>query len=67
MDAFGRAGAPVVVLDAFHPRLPCLRIDDVAGGELATRHLIDLGHERVAFVGDRPEPGLGFGVQRALS
>src|SRR6185503_15649701 len=60
VDAFVRAGAPVVVLDAFHPRLPCLRIDDVAGGVLATRHLIELGHERIAFLGDRPEPGLGF-------
>ena len=60
VDAFVRAGAPVVVLDAFHPRLPCLRIDDVAGGMLATRHLIELGHERIAFLGDRPEPGLGF-------
>jgi LacI family transcriptional regulator len=58
--AFVRTGAPVVVLDAFHPRLPCLRIDDVAGGMLATRHLIELGHERIAFLGDRPEPGLGF-------
>jgi LacI family transcriptional regulator, galactose operon repressor len=58
--AFVRTGAPVVVLDAFHPRLPCLRIDDVAGGMLATRHLIELGHERIAFIGDRPEPGLGF-------
>jgi LacI family transcriptional regulator len=60
VDAFVRAGAPVVVLDAFHPKLPCLRIDDVAGGVLATRHLIELGHRRIAFVGDRPEPGLGF-------
>jgi LacI family transcriptional regulator len=74
VDAFIRAGAPVVVLDAFHPRLPCLRIDDIAGGMLATRHLIELGHERIAFVGDRPEPGLGFvssrrrrdGYRRAL-
>jgi LacI family transcriptional regulator len=60
VDAFVRAGAPVVLLDAFHPRLPCLRIDDVAGGTLATRHLIELGHERIAFLGDRPDPGLGF-------
>ena len=73
-DAFVRAGAPVVVLDAFHPRLPSVRIDDVAGGVLATQHLIDLGHERIAFVGDRTDPGLGFvssdrrrdGYRRAL-
>jgi LacI family transcriptional regulator len=74
-EAFLRAGAPVVVLDAFHPRLPCLRIDDVAGGMLATRHLIELGHERIAFVGDRPDPDFGFvasdrrreGYRRALA
>lgn len=59
-EAFVRAGAPVVLLDAFHPRLPSLLTDDVAGGTLATRHLIELGHERIAFVGDRPEPGFGF-------
>ena len=58
-DAFLRAGAPVVLLDAFHPNLPCLGIDDVAGGMLATRHLIELGHERIAFVGDRDGAGLG--------
>jgi DNA-binding LacI/PurR family transcriptional regulator len=34
--------------------------DDVAGGALATRHLLELGHERIAFVGDRPDPGFGF-------
>jgi LacI family transcriptional regulator len=60
VDAFLRAGAPVVLLDAFHPRLPCLRIDDVTGGRLATRHLIELGHERIAFVGDRADSALGF-------
>ena len=74
VDGFLRAGAPVVLLDTFHPGLPCLRTDDVAGGMLATRHLIELGHERIAFVGDRPDPGMGFvtsarrrdGYRRAL-
>ena len=74
VDAFLRSGARVVLLDAFHPRLPCLWIDDVAGGALATRHLIELGHERIAFVGDHADPGLGFvssdrrreGYRRAL-
>jgi LacI family transcriptional regulator len=59
-EAFVRAGAPVVLLDARHPRLPSVLTDDVAGGTLATRHLIELGHERIAFVGDRPDPGFGF-------
>jgi LacI family transcriptional regulator len=74
-EAYLRAGAPVVLLDAFHPMLPSVRTDDVAGGMLATRHLIELGHERIAFVGDRPDPGFGFvssdrrreGYRRALA
>jgi DNA-binding LacI/PurR family transcriptional regulator len=43
---------PVVLLDTWHPGLTRVTIDDVAGGRLATQHLIDLGHERVAFVGE---------------
>jgi LacI family transcriptional regulator len=74
-EAFVRAGSPVVLLDAHHPMLPSLLIDDVEGGLLATRHLIELGHERIAFVGDRPDPGFGFvasdrrreGYRRALA
>jgi DNA-binding LacI/PurR family transcriptional regulator len=47
---------PVVLVDGEHERLPHLTVDDVAGGRLATRHLLDLGHERIAFVGDTPSP-----------
>ena len=60
VDAFLSAGAPVVLVDAQHPRLPRVVVDDVAGGALATRHLIDLGHERIAFVGDTDDPRYGF-------
>ncbi|HKG63241.1 MAG TPA: LacI family DNA-binding transcriptional regulator [Solirubrobacteraceae bacterium] len=74
VEAFLRARAAVVLLDAHHPRLPSVSIDDVEGGALATRHLIELGHERIAFVGDRPQPDFGFvaserrrdGYRRAL-
>jgi LacI family transcriptional regulator len=59
-DAFLAAGAPVVLVDAHHPRLPSIVIDDVAGGRMAVEHLIELGHERIAFVGDTSDPGYGF-------
>src|SRR4051794_26223779 len=59
-DAFLRAGVPVVLVDAFHPKLPRLVTPDVEGGALATQHLLDLGHERIAFVGDTSDPGFGF-------
>src|SRR5215204_495800 len=60
VDALLAAGAHVVLVDAQHPRLPRVVIDDVHGGELATRHLLELGHERIAFVGDTSDPGYGF-------
>ena len=59
-DALLAARAPVVLVDARHPRLPRVVIDDVHGGELATRHLLELGHERIAFLGDTSDPRYGF-------
>ena len=63
-EAFVRAGVPVVLVDAHHPRLPRVVTDDVLGGELATRHLLELGHERIAFLGDTSHPGFGFVASR---
>jgi DNA-binding LacI/PurR family transcriptional regulator len=64
---------PVVLLDLPHAALPHLAINDVAGGELATRHLLAKGHRRIGFVGDSRNP-FGFtssehrrrGYRRAL-
>jgi LacI family transcriptional regulator len=59
-----RAGVAVVSVDAASPGVPQTTVDDVAGGRLATGHLIALGHRRIGFVGDmpdrRPPGGLGF-------
>ncbi len=60
VEAIRDSGVATVLLDARHRELPCVFTDDVAGGELATRHLIELGHEQIAFIGDAPEPGFGF-------
>ena len=51
---------PVVLLDTWHPALTRVTIDDVAGGRLATQHLIDLGHERIAFVGEPTRNPMSF-------
>jgi DNA-binding LacI/PurR family transcriptional regulator len=45
---------PCVLIDAHHDGLPSVVIDDVGGGELATRYLLELGHRRIAFIGDKP-------------
>jgi DNA-binding LacI/PurR family transcriptional regulator len=64
LDQFARAGVALVSVDGTDPGVPQTVIDDVAGGRLATGHLIALGHRRIGFVGDmpfsRPPAGLGF-------
>ena len=51
------AGVPVVVIDphAGSADLPSVESDNLAGGLLATRHLIELGHRRIAFMAGRPD------------
>ncbi|QOC90623.1 LacI family DNA-binding transcriptional regulator [Micromonospora craniellae] len=42
------------------PGWPCVRIDDVAAARTATRHLLDLGHRRVAHISGDPDDELAF-------
>lgn len=53
LERLQRRGTPVVLLDREVPGsvLPAVAVDDVAGGELAVRHLLALGRRRIAFVG----------------
>src|SRR5215472_10414848 len=44
VDRLRAAGIPCVLIDAVHPSFPSVAVDDVAGGEMATRHLVELGH-----------------------
>jgi len=43
---------PIVLVDANHPKFNRVIIDDVEGGRMATQHLIDLGHRRIAYISD---------------
>ncbi len=64
LHQFARAGVALVSVDAVNRGVPQTVIDDVAGGRLATSHLMALAHRRIGFVGDmpfrRPPAGLGF-------
>jgi DNA-binding LacI/PurR family transcriptional regulator len=53
VDRFLQEHVPTVLIDAYHPRLSQVVIDDVGGGRIATQHLIELGHYKIAFVGDQ--------------
>jgi DNA-binding LacI/PurR family transcriptional regulator len=52
VNHFLQSGVPTVLIDAHHPSLSRVVIDDVEGGRLATQHLIDLGHRHIGFIGD---------------
>lgn len=66
-------GIPVVVVDRAETgdEAMSLAVDDVAGGELAARHLIEHGHRHLAFVGDEalamPVHDRLAGVRRAVA
>jgi LacI family transcriptional regulator len=52
-DLLTQAGIPFVMLsDVFTGEANCISPDNVHGGALATRHLLELGHRRIAYVGD---------------
>ena len=63
----GRSPVPVVFIDVHTPSvaaMPRVIGDDIAGGRLAARHLLDLGHREIAFIGDAVEDPFGFTSSR---
>ncbi len=55
-----RVDAPVVFIDRKVSGLPHVFVEDAEGGRIATNHLIELGHERIAFIGDEFDESFGF-------
>jgi DNA-binding LacI/PurR family transcriptional regulator len=64
LERLRRAAVSVVQVDAAHPAVVSIGIDDVAGGELAARHLLELGHRAMGFVGDTEQSPYGFTSSR---
>lgn len=54
LGALFERGVPVVLLDRVSATRNCCSVvtNDVYGGQLAGKHLVEQGHERIAFVGD---------------
>ena len=42
---------PAVMIEATHPSMPGVDIDNVGGGRLAAEYLVSRGHRRIGFVG----------------
>jgi len=43
---------PTVLVDAYHADLCCVITDDMKGGSLVTNYLLDLGHQKIAYLSD---------------
>lgn len=52
---FAEMKVPIVLINNQHPEefVYSVMIDNVGASEEATRHLLDLGHRRIAYIGDR--------------
>lgn len=49
---FLKSMVPTVLVDADHDSFPRVLIDDLNGGYLATKHLVELGHRKIGMVSD---------------
>ncbi len=62
-----QAEVPIVLVDANHPSLFSLNrvtVDDFTGGQLATQHLINLGHTRIGYISDFLDTPFNFTSSR---
>ena len=55
-------GIPITTIGFTHPSCSSVFIDDVKGGQIATQHLIDLGHREIAILSGQREAALAFDV-----
>ncbi|MGG5172265.1 LacI family DNA-binding transcriptional regulator [Pseudarthrobacter sp. J1738] len=56
---------PMVVVGGFAEHCPYIGIDDYAAASVAVNHLVDLGHQRIAFLHGQDEREFNFTVARA--
>jgi DNA-binding LacI/PurR family transcriptional regulator len=68
-------GVSTVLVDAHHTDLSRVLVDDFEGGYQATRHLLEFGHRKIAYISDELENSFRFvsmrlrydGYRRALA
>jgi DNA-binding LacI/PurR family transcriptional regulator len=73
LQSLNKNGPPVVLLDREYPdfRTDSVVVDDMGGGYLGTKHLLDLGHRRIGIIcgvaGVSTTDGRLRGYEKALS
>jgi len=60
VSQFKAANIPVVLIDAVHPEVHQVYVDHAEGAKMAVRHLVSLGHRKIAFVSDYLESPFEF-------
>jgi DNA-binding LacI/PurR family transcriptional regulator len=60
INRFLQSDIPVVMVDAWQPKMNRVIVDDIEGGRLATDHLLELGHRRIGFLSDYLENPFNF-------
>ncbi len=58
LEPLQQARIPTVVLEHALPNTYCIAIDDLHGGQLATQHLVSLGHRRIGMIRRKPTSAL---------
>lgn len=61
LEALASHGQAVALLGAEAPGLGSVSVDDAGAGRAAVRHLLNLGHERIAFIGIRDDEDSNLG------
>lgn len=61
-SALTSLNVPVVTVGSGIPGIVGVQVDDATVGRMATKHLLDLGHRRIAFIGLDPDEMYGFTV-----
>jgi LacI family transcriptional regulator len=60
VSTFKQAGMPVVLVDAYHPQLTSLVVDNIEGAYQAVKCLIAHGHRRIGFINGVTEGNFRF-------
>jgi DNA-binding LacI/PurR family transcriptional regulator len=58
------ANIPTVLVEAYHPNLHSLYLDDVAAARNAVEHLITLGHRKIGYISDYLDDPFGSPFSR---